>query len=69
MAENDLVEALKRKTAAAMASGKPLAVRLRMIADEVRDLSPPFAEAVDAFVGRLQAAAPPKSARRSRISF
>lgn len=56
MSENDLVEALRRKAAAAMASAKPLAARLRMIADEVRELSPMFAQAVDAFVGRLQAA-------------
>lgn len=56
MADNDLVEALKRKTAAAMASGKPLAARLQMVADEVRDLSSTFAEAVDVFVGRLQSA-------------
>ncbi len=56
MSENDLVEALTRKTAAAMASGKPLAVRLRMVADEVRDLSPAFAGAVDVFVDRLQSA-------------
>lgn len=53
MSNNALVAALETKTAAAMASGAPLAARLRMVADEVRALSPVFAEAVDGFVGRL----------------
>jgi peroxiredoxin len=34
----------------------PLSERLRLIADRVRDLSAPYAEAVDVFVGRLGAA-------------
>lgn len=53
---NSLVVALNETAEQAKASGKPLAGRLRMIADQVRDLSPPFAEAVDQFVGRLVAA-------------
>ncbi|HAH09388.1 MAG TPA: peroxiredoxin [Alphaproteobacteria bacterium] len=52
--KNPLVEALECKTAAEMAEAKPLAFKLAAIADEVRKLSPTFAEAVDAFVGRLQ---------------
>lgn len=54
MATNDLVEALERTTAEAMASGKPLATRLLMIADQVRERSPTFAEAVDRFVAKLK---------------
>jgi peroxiredoxin len=53
MTANALVAALEETTEQAMASGKPLAERLRMIADQVRGLSPQFAGAVDAFVGRL----------------
>lgn len=53
MSKNELVDALERTTAVAMASGKPLKERLLMIADEVRSRSPEFANAVDAFVGRL----------------
>jgi peroxiredoxin len=34
----------------------PLSQRLKAIADEVRAKSPPFADAVDTFVGRLEAA-------------
>ena len=56
MSRNELVVALEETTAEAMASGKPLAARLVMIADRVRSLSPGFAEAVDAFVGRLNEA-------------
>jgi peroxiredoxin len=53
MSVNPLVAALDATADEAIASGKPLAVRLRMIADRVRELSPQFAEAVDTFVGRL----------------
>lgn len=56
MPKHELVAALEEKTAAAMASSKPLAERLKMVADEVRSRSPQFADAVDAFVGRLAAA-------------
>lgn len=56
MTANPLVAALEKTTAAAMVSGKPLAARLRMIADQVRELSPEFADAVETFVGRLNGA-------------
>jgi peroxiredoxin len=56
MSVNPLVAALNETTAKAMASGKPLAERLKMIADQVRELSPEFANAVDTFVGRLDGA-------------
>jgi peroxiredoxin len=56
MTANALVAELEKTTALAMASGKPLAERLRMIADQVRALSPEFAEAVDTFVSRLGSA-------------
>ncbi|MBI1250613.1 MAG: redoxin domain-containing protein [Alphaproteobacteria bacterium] len=53
MTKNPLVAALEETTAEAMASSKPLDQRLQMIANRVRALSPEFASAVDAFVGRL----------------
>ena len=53
MTANALVAELEKTTAIAMASGKPLAERLRMIADQVRELSPEFTGAVEAFVGKL----------------
>jgi peroxiredoxin len=53
MTANALVAELEKTTALAMASGKPLAERLRMIADRVRALSPEFTGAVEAFVGKL----------------
>jgi peroxiredoxin len=53
---SSLVAALNETTEKAKASGKPLAQRLKMIAEQVRELSPPFAEAVDQFVGRLATA-------------
>jgi peroxiredoxin len=53
MSPNPLVTALESTTEEAIASGKPLAERLRMIADRVRELSPQFADAVDTFVDRL----------------
>lgn len=53
MTANPLVAALNETTEAAMAADMPLAERLRMVAARVRELSPPFAEAVDTFVGRL----------------
>lgn len=56
MSNNPLVAELEKTTALAMASGRPLADRLRMIADQVRELSPEFAVAVDTFVGRLNGA-------------
>ncbi len=56
MSANPLVAALDETAEAAMASDRPLAERLRMVADRVRELSPEFADAVDAFVGRLTGA-------------
>ena len=56
MSVNPLVAALGNTAEQAMASGKPLAERLRMVADEVRAMSPDFADAVDKFVGRLNGA-------------
>jgi peroxiredoxin len=56
MTANALVAALEETTTVAMASGKPLAERLRMIADQVRELSPEFTHAVETFVGRLNGA-------------
>lgn len=56
MTANPLVAALDQTAREAMASGKPLAERLRMVADRVRELSPQFAGAVDTFVGRLTGA-------------
>lgn len=53
MTANALVAELEKTTAIAMASGKPLAERLRMIADQVRELSPEFTGAVEAFVSKL----------------
>lgn len=56
MSANPLVAALEDTTEEAIASAKPLAEQLRMIADRVRELSPQFADAVDTFVGRLAGA-------------
>jgi peroxiredoxin len=56
MTADTLVAELDRTTELAKASQRPLAERLRMIADQVRALSPTFAEAVDRFVGRLAGA-------------
>jgi peroxiredoxin len=53
---NELVAALERATERAIALNAPLRDRLKVIADEVRALSTEFAEAVDGFVRRLQAA-------------
>ena len=53
---NELVAALERATTRAIELNAPLRERLKIIADEVRRLSAVFAEAVDNFVGRLQAA-------------
>jgi peroxiredoxin len=56
MEKNPLVAALEAKTDSEMAQDKPLAAKLAAVADEVRALSPLFANAVDEFVGRLQKA-------------
>lgn len=51
-----LVAALEDKFQKVRNMDLPLGARLRAIADEVRDRSPQFAEAVDVFVGRLERA-------------
>jgi peroxiredoxin len=53
---NPLVEALEVAYRRSREMDAPLNVRLKVIADEVRALSVPFAEAVDTFVGRLERA-------------
>ncbi len=53
---NELVAALEVATRRAIETNAPLKERLQIIADEVRNLSTVFAEAVDVFVGRLQEA-------------
>jgi len=53
---SELVIALEKATERAIALEAPLRERLMIIADEVRNLSTVFAEAVDTFVERLQAA-------------
>lgn len=53
---NELVAALEKATKRAIQLNAPLRERLTIIADEVRRLSDVFADAVDKFVGRLQAA-------------
>lgn len=53
---SELVAALEKATERAIALNAPLRERLMIIADEVRNLSVVFAEAVDNFVGRLQTA-------------
>ena len=54
--DNELVAALEKATQRSIAMDAPLRQRLKLIADEVRNLSTVFAEAVDNFVGRLQEA-------------
>lgn len=53
---SELVAALDKATKRAIDMQAPLRERLLVIADEVRNLSTVFAEAVDAFVGKLAAA-------------
>lgn len=52
----ELVVALEKATERAIALDAPLRERLKIIADEVRRLSDVFADAVEAFVSRLQQA-------------
>ena len=53
---NPLVAALDAAVAEVRNQDVPLGVRLRHVADRVRELSPAYAEAVDTFVGRLERA-------------
>ena len=51
---DQLLAALEKKFQEVRDRELPLAARLKCVADEVRRLSPTFAEAVDTFVGRLE---------------
>jgi len=55
MAEKTFVEILQEKTDACRLMDAPLSVRLKSVADEVRRLSPDFADIVDRMVARLGA--------------
>jgi hypothetical protein len=54
MAEESLAEILERSTRRCRDADAPLAERLRLFADDVRSLSPDFAEVVERMIGRLQ---------------
>ncbi|NWG70500.1 MAG: AhpC/TSA family protein [Parvularculaceae bacterium] len=56
MTQSELAAALQRARQRAIDLRAPLRDRLKIIAEEYRAVSPVLAEAVDAFVGRLQAA-------------
>ncbi len=56
MSVEQLLAALEEKFEEMRDCEIPLSARLKCIADEVRRRSPPFAEAVDTFVGRLERA-------------
>lgn len=56
MSVDQLLAALEEKFEEVRDREIPLSARLKCIADEVRRLSPTFAEAVDTFVGRLERA-------------
>lgn len=53
MAEKSFVEIIDDTTDAARRLDAPLSVRLKVVADEVRRLSPTFADIVDRIVARL----------------
>jgi len=55
MADKTFVEILQEKTDACRLMDAPLSVRLKSVADEVRRLSPDFADIVDRMVARLGA--------------
>jgi peroxiredoxin len=55
MADKTFVEILQEKTDACRLMDAPLSVRLKAVADEVRRLSPEFADVVDRMVARLAA--------------
>jgi peroxiredoxin len=54
MAENSLAEILEQSTRRCRDADAPLAERLKLFADDVRSLSPDFAEVVERMIGRLQ---------------
>jgi len=55
MADKTFVEILQEKTDACRLMDAPLSTRLKSVADEVRRLSPEFADVVDRMVARLAA--------------
>jgi peroxiredoxin len=55
MAKHSLAEILERSTRRCREADASLAERLRLFADDVRSLSPDFAEIVDRMIARLQA--------------
>jgi len=55
MADKTLDEILQETTEACRTMDAPLSARLKRVADEVRRLSPPFADIVDRMVSRLAA--------------
>lgn len=55
MADKTFAEILQEKTDACRLMDAPLSVRLKAVADEVRRLSPQFADVVDRMVARLAA--------------
>ena len=54
MTENSLAEILEQSTRRCRDADAPLAERLKLFADDVRSLSPDFAEIVERMIGRLQ---------------
>src|SRR5262245_54385119 len=54
MAEESFAEILERSTLRCREADAPLAERLQLFADDVRSLSPLFAEIVDRMVARLK---------------
>jgi peptide deformylase len=55
MAEESFAEILERSTLRCREADAPLAERLQLFADDVRTLSPDFAEIVERMIARLQA--------------
>lgn len=54
MADDSLAKILERSTRRCRDADAPLAERLKLFADDVRSLSPDFAEVVERMIGRLQ---------------
>jgi peroxiredoxin len=54
MADESLAEILERSTRRCRDADAPLAERLKLFAEDVRSLSPDFAEVVERMIGRLQ---------------
>ena len=64
MAEKSLSDALQECTTRCQTMDAPLPLRLQAFADDVRNLSPDFADIVDRMVAQLKG--PPVSARTRR---